>query len=428
MHAPLKTIIGRDYLQEVDRFKSEFLEYIKNPEGTRADEIITLAQEVGMDLWPEAREKGDRSYYEMLLNGKKDEKHYFFIASDIFNWGRKADAIDYLKIGISHLPANQTFELLRLKNEFENLPFYIGTSENLMKRILKAAKTDMDILIQGETGTGKELVAHLIHDLSVRRNEPFRATSCAEFSPELMRSELFGHEKGAFTGAIRKETGILKDAQNGTVFLDEINTLEPFLQAKLLRCLQERKIRPVGATKPIEFKARVLCATNQSALELVDKEKMRGDLYYRIATFKISLPPLRVRVHLIPDLALHFIKKYKSDNQKWITLSEPAMKFLKNYSWPGNARQLENLLRAVVTTMDGNKITLSQITEFLNSENKGFQLVQEATNEKKWWTKKELIERYQDMVLEEHNGNIPKASKILGVAASTLRRRRSKTH
>lgn len=168
---PLENILGPDYREKEKRFKSALLKYIKNPEGANTDEIIRFAREAWMDLWPEKKEDGDKSYYEMLLKGKKNKNHYFFIALEIFRWGHAREAIDYLETGISQLPVDQTSELVRLKNEFEILPIYIGASEYLMERIRKAAKTDMDILIEGETGTGKELVAHLIHDLSKRGGE-----------------------------------------------------------------------------------------------------------------------------------------------------------------------------------------------------------------------------------------------------------------
>ena len=233
----------------------------------------------------------------------------------------------------------------------------IGNSKAMRKvydLIAKVAKTDTTVLIRGESGTGKELVAHAIHYNSLRAAKPFVKVSCAALPESVIESELFGHEKGAFTGAIAMRKGRFELAQGGTIFLDEIGDLSPSMQIKLLRVLQEREIERVGGTDTIKVDVRVIAATNRNLEELIEKGQFREDLYYRLNVFPIHLPPLRRRRTDIPLLADFFVEKYSKVHHKSIKrISTPAIDMIMSYHWPGNVRELENCIeRAVILSQD----------------------------------------------------------------------------
>jgi transcriptional regulator with PAS, ATPase and Fis domain len=298
----------------------------------------------------------DRTYYENLLKGERNTDHYLTVAKEIYEQGYVEDAIAYLKKGIDQLRPSRFSEIVFLKENYEIGKIYIGADDHLAGEITKAASCDIDLLIEGETGTGKEIVAREIHSRSKRKLGPFVPISCATLVPTLLGSELFGHISGAFTDAKTSSPGIFKAANHGTVFLDELDSLDLHQQAALLRFLQEREIKPIGSQKIENVDVRVLCATNKNVLEMVNRE-MRADLYYRIGIFTISLLPLRDKKHIIPNLAYHFIEKHKPERQKLITVTQAAMELLQTHPWPGNIRELENLIRVVVTTTDTETIT-----------------------------------------------------------------------
>lgn len=201
------------------------------------------------------------------------------------------------------------------------------------------------VLIQGESGTGKELVARVIHKNSMRKNKPFVPVNCGAISENLLESELFGHQKGAFTGAVKSSIGLFKAADKGTIFLDEIAEIPPALQVKLLRVLQEKTIRPVGKTKEIHVDARVIAATNKNLPEAIKNKTFREDLFYRLNVISIKMPSLRDIPDDIPFLINHFLNKYKMDtHQKTLRISPDAMDILMSYTWPGNVRELENVI------------------------------------------------------------------------------------
>lgn len=406
-------------------FQSLLVSYAIDSSKPDKEMILGLADELGLNRFRDfshVKDKKYKSFYEWLLNGPKDEKHYFGLASEIYEGGFTAEAIAYLKKGISLLPKDQSRMLVRTRDEFEIAKIYIGATDYLSEQISKAASCDVDILIEGETGTGKELVAHLIHDLSNRKNKTFLPISCAEIAPSLIESELFGYRKGSFTGASQNMKGIFESANNGTVFLDELNELENFQQAKLLRFLQEREIRPIGSTKPTKLDIRVLCATSKTSSEMLRTGKMRPDLFYRIKAFTISLPPLRRRKEIIPGLALHFAEKHGQDRSKKSVLSNETLKLFENYSWPGNFREIENLIRVLVNTIYEEKITPAHIANYFKDPSDPSCLLSQAAAEK--WSEDKLISTYHDIVLSEVDGNVVKASKILGIYPSTLRRRK----
>ena len=229
----------------------------------------------------------------------------------------------------------------------------IGSSASfqaLLRRVRIVAPTDSVVLIQGETGTGKELIAKAIHNQSSRRDAPFLKMSCAAIPADLLESELFGHEKGAFTGAVAQTMGRFQLAHRGTLFLDEIGDLPVQLQPKLLRVLQEQEFERLGSGRPIKVDVRVVAATNQELLTLVQGGQFRADLYYRLNVFPIGLPPLRDRSGDIPSLVRHFVRRYSQRLQRSIEyIPDEVMDALERYDWPGNIRELQNIVeRAVI--------------------------------------------------------------------------------
>jgi Nif-specific regulatory protein len=246
---------------------------------------------------------------------------------------------------------------LQQKYEFRNI---IGTSKEMREiydQIAQVAHTNTTVLIRGESGTGKELVAHAIHYNSPRSSKPFVKVNCAALPESLIESELFGHEKGAFTGAVARKRGRFELAESGTMFLDEIGDLSPALQVKLLRVLQEREFERVGGTETIRVNVRLITATNVDLEQGVQDGRFRSDLYYRLNVFSIYLPPLRERKTDILLLADHFLEKYARQNSKRIKrISTPAIDMLMSYHWPGNVRELENVIERAALVCEGNVI------------------------------------------------------------------------
>jgi formate hydrogenlyase transcriptional activator len=234
----------------------------------------------------------------------------------------------------------------------------IGNSpalESVLEQVERVAPTDSTVLIQGETGTGKELIAHAIHNLSARCGRPFIRLNCAAIPLDLLESELFGHEKGAFTGAIAQKIGRFELADKGTLFLDEVGDIPPALQPKLLRVLQEQEFERLGSARTHQVDVRLVAATNRNLTEMADRGEFRSDLYYRLNVFPVLLPPLRERREDIPALVAHFVDIYGRRMSRQIEHIPPTtMSALTSYQWPGNVRELQNLIeRAVILSNDG---------------------------------------------------------------------------
>ena len=244
----------------------------------------------------------------------------------------------------------------------------IGTKVENMARTLRlaerAAKSSIPVLIEGESGVGKELLARAIQGGSDRRGRPFVAVNCGALPEHLVESILFGHEKGAFTGATEKHTGKFAEANGGTLFLDEIGELPLDAQVKLLRALQEGEVDPVGAKRPVKVDFRLVSATNQNLIELVKRGKFREDLYYRLNVFPITIPPLRARAADIPDLARRFVARFAAEEGKRVRgLTNEASALLSTYEWPGNVRQLENAVFRAVVLADGDELTVAEFPQ-----------------------------------------------------------------
>jgi DNA-binding NtrC family response regulator len=272
------------------------------------------------------------------------------------------------------------------------------------------APTNATVLITGETGTGKEVVARAVHHQSKRRSKRFIATSCAALPESLLESELFGFEKGSFTGAVERKKGKFEAADKGTLFLDEIGEINANTQVHLLRALEEKKITRIGSNEEIDVDVRVITATNKDLRQMVMQDQFREDLYYRLKVVTINLPALKERREDILPLAEYFLKKYAEENSKdIITLSPEVIEFMLNYSWPGNVRELENMIEHGVILTTSNAVTMAEfpqdIIHPLPVEEKTIEAV----------TKNHILQ-----VLGETKGNISEAAKILGVQRMTL--------
>jgi DNA-binding NtrC family response regulator len=266
------------------------------------------------------------------------------------------------------LASRRLRERLRTQQGLGNMIGRSTEMEKLYRILSKVAQSNHPALILGESGTGKELVARSIHTNGPNASKPFIPVDCGSLVPTLIESELFGYVKGAFTGANRSKDGLLAAAENGTVFLDEIGELPLDLQAKLLRALQEKEIRPVGATHRVPIHARILAATNRDLASLVEQGRFRKDLYYRLNVVNLRIPPLRERRADIPLLAAHFLDRLGRENGVDYTLSDEALRMMVEYSWPGNVRELEHAIQRGATISSGPLLQLgdlsSQLVEF----------------------------------------------------------------
>ena len=303
----------------------------------------------------------------------------------------------------------------------------IGTNRKWLEvlRLAEAvAPTESTVLLMGESGTGKEVVARYIHDLSHRTDGPFLSINCGALPEGLLESELFGHVKGSFTGAVRDKSGLFTAAAGGTFFLDEIGETTPATQVKLLRVLQHREVIPVGATDAIPIDTRILAATNRDLEEEIKRGNFRRDLFYRLNVIALHLPPLRQRTDDIPLLAETFLARHaeqRAEPQKHV--SDAAMEVLQAYSWPGNVRELENAIERAVILTDGDSISVDGLPEKI-SERRAEPLVSDRTAANPTM---ETIERaYIMWVLESEQGNKTRAAEVLGIDPSTLHRKLSR--
>ena len=235
--------------------------------------------------------------------------------------------------------------------------------KKVFELISKIHSARTSVLITGESGTGKELVARALHTEGSRAKNPFIAVNCGAIPEELMESELFGHKRGSFTGAIADKRGLFQEANEGTLFLDEVGELSPNLQVKLLRVLQERKVKPVGAAEEIETDVRVIAATNRDLEADVARGAFRADLYYRLDVIKIHIPPLRHRREDIPLLAEHFLKRFGVEHRRTVSMTTEAMKRLESYDFPGNVRELENIIERAVALSSGSLIEVADLPD-----------------------------------------------------------------
>ncbi|HEX8194836.1 MAG TPA: sigma-54 dependent transcriptional regulator [Pyrinomonadaceae bacterium] len=300
----------------------------------------------------------------------------------------------------------------------------IGTSESLQsvfRLVEKVAATNTSILIQGESGTGKELIARAIHHHSPRASKPFLAVNCGALPESLLESELFGHTKGAFTGAVADKKGLFRSAENGTVFLDEIGEISQAMQVRLLRALQEHEVTPVGSSLSVKFDARIIAATNRDLEKAVETGDFREDLFYRLNVIEIWLPPLRERREDIPLLVRHFIKKIsRAQNAREKSIASDAMAALVSYNFPGNVRELENAVERAFT-LSGDEIDAASLPPRI--KNSAAHALPVRDTESFRPTLEEIERRYIFEILNSVNQDKTEAANILGIDLSTLYRK-----
>jgi DNA-binding NtrC family response regulator len=361
-------------------------------------------------------------------------------------------AFDYLPKNFSveqlRIAVERAVRQRRLQIENQNLREQLSGTfglENVIGRSLamaqvielvkKAARSEANILIVGESGTGKELIARAIHANSPRAGQAFVPVDCASLPEHLLESELFGHEKGAFTGAVRSKPGLIELAHRGTLFLDEIAELPTGLQVKLLRALQERQIRRVGGTSLVDVDVRVVSATNRELRQAVAKGEFREELYYRVNVIAIELPPLRVRAGDVPLLAHAFIRKYGGG--RLAVFEEDAMEALEGYAWPGNVRELQNIIERACALADGLRVTRRDLPDYVldratlrpagagaraEAEGMAASAADLPLKEAKEHWMQVLEASYLRDLLERHGGNISAAAKSAGIDRKTFHR------
>jgi DNA-binding NtrC family response regulator len=340
------------------------------------------------------------------------------------------------KLDVVRNVVKEAIERVRLKRENiqlrEQIESYQGkvkviTQDSNVQRLLETAKqiapTDCNVLLTGESGTGKELFARYIHLNSNRAEGPFFALNCGAFTEELLSNELFGHEKGAFTGAVNMKKGLVEMASGGTLFLDEITEMASSMQAKLLRVIQEKEVLRVGGTEPLKVDVRFIAATNRDVNEAIREGRFRQDLFFRLNVVSLHIPPLSERRDDIPLLSYFFLKRYSVIMKKNVTeISEDAMNLLMNYDFPGNVRELENIIERGVALANGNIIEIAHLPEDLRE-------LSIKTFRKKDGKMPSLEDQemaYIKWVLREVGGNKTTASQILGIDRVSLWRKLKK--
>jgi two-component system response regulator PilR (NtrC family) len=312
----------------------------------------------------------------------------------------------------------------RTKGKLGNIIGRSSRMQSLYQMIETVAQVASTVLVTGESGTGKELVARAIHDISPRAEKPFVSVNCGAFTETLLESELFGYVKGSFTGANTNRKGLFEAANKGTIFLDEIGEMSPAMQVKLLRVLQERKVRPVGATEETDVDTRVIAATNRDLASMVSDSSFREDLYYRISVIPMELPPLRERAEDISELATHFVEKFCASGGRELTVSESAMRLLERYSWPGNVRELEHTIERAVALESTASIQPERLPEKITNYNPyrvadAMEFPEEGINLTAHLD--QLEKTYVLEALRRTNGNQTNAAELLKMSVRSLR-------
>ena len=357
----------------------------------------------------------------IIVSGQSEKKNALLaIGGGAYDFLTKPIQLDELKVIL-----NRTFHVAALEKDYremqsqlqtETFEGLLGTSSQMQRvfsGIRKVATTNAPVLILGESGTGKEMVALAIHRRSARKNATFVAINCSAIPETLLESELFGHEKGSFTGAHAQRKGRIETASGGTLFLDEIGEIPPQLQVKLLRFLQEQVIERVGGRQEVQVDTRVIAATNVDLKKAIAEERFREDLYYRLAVVTLNLPPLRERAGDIHLLAQEFLRRNASANaREGLTFSQEAVKALNSHSWPGNVRELENRIKRAVIMADGKRLNAQDLE--LDSglvSNLNLNLKEAREN-----AEREVVQK----ALRKHGGKIAPAAADLGISRPTL--------
>lgn len=406
--------------------------------ATNGQEALNLLEKENFELVITDMQMPQKNGLEVLKYAKKINPHMYVIIITAF--GNIENAVEAMKLGaFNYLIKPFTFEIIesllkkieehsclisenmilknQVSNNHEEIIFKSFPMKNLLKNIDKISNSSSSVFISGESGTGKEIIAKIIHQKSNRNLNPFIKVNCAAISPTLLESEFFGHEKGAFTGAIEQKKGRFELANTGTLLLDEITEIPPNLQAKLLRALQEQEFERVGNSKPIKVDIRIISTTNKNIKNAIKDNLFREDLFYRLNVIPIHIPPLRERKDDIIPLANFFIQKFCIENHKSIKkLSPSAIQKLLNYDWPGNVRELANIIERTIVIDLHEMIEQDHIILDMHScdyINEGNNLFGKTLSE----VEKTLILK----TLEKQNYSRCKTAKILGITTRTLR-------
>ena len=381
----------------------------------------------GMELLTHVHEEFPDADFVMLTGHGTVETAVDAMKKGAFDYLIKPVNIDELQLLVDRVFDQKSLkqENERLRREvddkygFDSIVGHSAPMENIFEKIRQVAPTKASVLIQGETGTGKELIAKAIHFNSNRRRKPFVAVNCGALTQTLLESELFGHEKGAFTGAIKQKAGRFEVANGGTIFLDEIGETTPELQVRLLRVLQEQEFERVGGTKPVKVDVRIIAATNRDLKKEVEAGRFREDLYYRLNVIRIDIPALRERADDIPLIANHYLKQFNREHGKNLEFNPKTTAMLQNFHWPGNVRQLRTVVESAVILTSGREIQPKNLPEELRTEkiaSGGVKLRVGMTVED---AERELIKA----TLADFQGNKAKAARTLGLGRKTLYRK-----
>jgi len=389
----------------------------------------------GIEVLRQTREKKYDTTIIMITAFASHESAIEAMKLGAYDYITKPFKIDEIKLVIKKSLDKKVLEKenTRLKKEletkygFENI---IGTSNSIQQifsLINRVSELKVNVLVTGESGTGKELVARAVHYSGSRKDGPFIPVNCGAIPETLIESEFFGHAKGAFTGATRDKKGLFEEASGGTIFLDEIGDLPIHLQVKLLRVLEEKKVRPLGKTESVSIDVRVISATNKNLEQEITDNKFREDLFYRLNVIKVAIPPLRERKDDIPMLALHFLHKFAAEMDKEITsISNEALEELERYHYPGNIRELENIIARCVA-LETNDVINKESLPKLNTEGDYIDLTdtlnaKDSIDSVLGDVEKQIIEN----ALKSSRGNKTEAAKVLGITLRSLRYRLAK--
>lgn len=383
----------------------------------------------GMQVLEEVKRRSPQTEVIMLTGFASVDSAIAAMKRGAFHYIAKPYKIDEVRAQVGH-----ALEKVRLQRELtalkQDLRARDGVSaivgqhpriQELIRLVAQVAPTDANVLIVGETGTGKELFARALHHASPRAERRFLAFNCAAFAQELLVSELFGHEKGSFTGAMATKPGLFEAADGGTVFLDEIGDMPSAMQAKLLRVIQEKVVTRVGGTRTIPVDVRLVAATNRDLQEMVDQGGFRADLFYRLNVVRLELPPLREHPDDIALLAHHFLDKHAGRQNKQIAeVSSDAMSALADYHYPGNVRELENIIERAVTLRNGGRLGLDDLTPEVRGQSHGGP---ESAAGKALPTLEEKECEYIKKILKHTGNNKTQAAEILGIDRVSLWRK-----
>jgi DNA-binding NtrC family response regulator len=426
---------GYDCLVTTDPMRAISLLELENPDLLIAD--LRMPTMDGMDVLRRSLEIDPLRPVIIFTAFASIESAITAIKRGAFDYLAKPFSIDQLKIAVERAMKQRSLALenfhlreqIRGTYGFDNIVGASTTLRNTLELVRKAARSEASVLIFGESGTGKELIAHAIHANSPRSSQALIPIDCAALPQQLLESELFGYERGAFTGAVKSKPGLLELADGGTLFLDEIGELLPELQVKLLRVLQEHRIRRLGGTREISVDVRFVSATNRDLNKLISQNKFRSDLFYRLNVVSVHVPPLRERGNDILLLARYFLARFKSTDKAGLEGFAPeVIEALRAYAWPGNIRELQNAVEHSCALSDGNLIVMKDLPDYLTSLDPGVTSVRSAgftgrtyREARNTWLS-DFESTYAEELLRRNGGNISRAARAAAVDRKTFRK------